>query len=377
MPFLDKTYLQFLALLRAGLWGKQENEQIFHPHVDWIKVMRVAREQACLGITFDGLKYLQSCKPDKKLLMEWFSSVQRIEHINSIQCRAIVSIISKYRENKIEPVLLKGQSVAQYYRNPKHRQGGDIDLYLKDAYDEANAIIGNLPNARGHEETIYHKSFSVSGQEIENHRCLVHFYNKKNQEAWEAVMSNCSQITERVDLSNDDGRTFPLTVLNPQMNAIYLYLHLQHHLLQTGVGLRQVCDWACLWKEGEKDIDKDLFLKVVDALPIRRCMSALTWIVVNYLGLPSGVIPLDINNRKVEKDGELLLNVILEGGNFGLETGVMDGFVRNRHWNNMKSYAVALRHMMRVRRLCPSEVDAYIRYWVMDKIKTKLRNAQA
>ena len=369
MPFLDKTYLQFLALLRAGLWGKLENEQIFQSAVDWGKIMHVASEQACLGIAFDGLGHLQSSKPDKKLLMEWFASVQRIEHINSVQCRAIVSIISKYKEIKIDPVLLKGQSVAQYYRNPKHRQGGDIDLYIKDAYDEANAIVKSWSNAREHEETIYHKSFSVSGQEIENHRCLVHFYAKKNQEAWEAVMSNCSQITERVDLSNDDGRTFPLTVLNPQMNAIYLFLHIQHHLLQTGVGLRQICDWTCLWREREKDIDKELFLKVVDTLPIKRCMSALTWIVVNYLGLPSGVIPLDIGGEQVRKDGELLLRDILDSGNFGRNSGILDGFVRNSHWNNLKIYAKALKRMIRLRHLCPSEVDAYIRYWLWEKLR--------
>ena len=52
MLCMDNTYLQFLTLLRAGLWGNPENEQIFHPDVDWSEVMCVAREQACLGITF-------------------------------------------------------------------------------------------------------------------------------------------------------------------------------------------------------------------------------------------------------------------------------------------------------------------------------------
>lgn len=373
MPFMDKDISAFFTLLRAGLWGQLENEQIFQSDVDWSKLMHVAWEQTCLGIVFDGLEYLQSCKPDRKLLTEWFMFVQRIEHSNSVQKCAIVSIISKYRDEKIEPILLKGQNVSQYYRNPKHRQGGDIDLYLKDAYDEANAIIESLPNAIGHEETIHHKSFSVSGQEIENHRCLVHFYNKKNQKAWAAVMTNCTNITESAELSNSDGRTFTLTVLNPQMNAIYLYLHLQHHLLQTGIGLRQICDWACLWKKREKDIDKDLFLKIVDILPVKRCMTALTWIVVNYLGLDEGIIPLDIKADIARKDGEFLLRDILDSGNFGRSSGVMDGFVRNSHWNNLRNYSKALKRMMRLRHLCPSEVDAYICYWIKDKMKGMLR----
>lgn len=371
MSFLNKTYQQFFALLRAGLWGGGIEENVFLYGVDWKGIIRVAREQACLGIAFDGLGLLQSCKPDRRVLMEWFSLVQRIEYANSVQNSAIISLISKYREKKIEPVLLKGQSVAQYYRNPHHRHSGDIDLYLKDAYDEANAIVEGWPNARAYEETIHHKSFSVSGQEIENHRCFVHFYDKQNQKIWESIIDGWSDMTEKANLTSKDGRTFPLTVLNPQTNAIYLYLHLQHHLLQTGIGLRQICDWACLWKSRERDIDKEQFLKVVDALPVKRCMTALTWIVVNYLGLDEGIIPLNIKTDIARKDGELLLRDILDSGNFGRSSGIMDGFVRNSHWNNLRNYTKALKRMIRLRHLCPSEVDAYIKYWILEKLNIK------
>ena len=364
---------QFFSLLRAGLWGGGIEEYAFQSDVEWKEVIRVAREQACLGITFDGLELLQSCRPNKKQLMEWFSYVQRIEHANSIVNGAIVSIISKYRDAGVEPILLKGQGVAQYYRTPKHRQSGDIDLYLPKIYDKINAMLEEWPNVKVHEETIHHKSFSVFGIEIENHRCFVHFYANYNQDVWESIIGECPNMTERIELTDKSGRTFPLMVLNPQMNAIYLYLHIQHHLLLTGIGLRQICDWACLWKKREKDIDKDLFLKIVDILPVKRCMTALTWIVVNYLGLDEGIIPLNIKTDIARKDGEFLLRDILDSGNFGRSSGVMDGFVRNSHWNNLRNYTKALKRMMRLRHLCPSEVDAYICYWIKDKMNAMMR----
>lgn len=372
MTFSNNTYQPFFAILRAGLWDKLDNEFIFQPDVDWAKIMHMAMEQTCLGIAFDGLRHLQSCKPDKKLLIQWFSYVQRIEHSNFVQNRAIVSILSNYRKENIEPVLLKGQSVAIYYDNPSHRQPGDIDLYFPDGYERANALAESWTGALKHEETIHHKSYTVKGIELENHKEYVLFYSKRNEERWGYVRNDLLKVcTESFLLRLNNGEESYIKTFNPQMNAIYLYLHLQHHLLQTGIGLRQICDWACLWKKREKDIDKNLFLQIVDILPVKRCMTALTWIVVNYLGLDEGIIPLNIKTDIARKDGELLLRDILDSGNFGRSSGIMDGFVRNSHWNNLRNYTKALKRMIRLRHLCPSEVDAYIKYWILEKLNIK------
>ena len=367
---ISRDERQFLALLSTGLGNETFDKELF-VNVDWRKIASIAKSQTVLGIILDGLTSQNIVKPDKFTLIEWIGLQRAIEVENARQNFAVADIVSKYKAAGLDPILLKGQSVAIYYDNPSHRQPGDIDLYFPDGYERANALAESWTGALKHEETIHHKSFSVSGQEIENHRCFVHFYDKQNQKIWESIIGEWSDMTELVNLTSKDGRTFPLTVLNPQMNAIYLYLHLQHHLLQTGIGLRQICDWACLWKSRERDIDKEQFLKVVDALPVKRCMTALTWIVVNYLGLDEGIIPLNIKTDMARKDGELLLRDILDSGNFGRSSGIMDGFVRNSHWNNLRNYTKALKRMIRLRHLCPSEVDAYIKYWILEKLNIK------
>lgn len=363
--FFSKAELQFLCTLQSGLWDKECNVEV---DVDWNKIKELAKTQTVQGIVFDGISLSQH-KPDRPIYMKWLWAVKEVEEANSRLNAAVVEIVSRYHDAGLKPILIKGQTVGQNYRIPKHRQPGDIDLYFAEGYDKANELAESWHGSVGQEETLYHKSFTLNGIEIENHKTYVFFYNKQNRMAWDYV---CHELLtdneETFELRNQDGRIFKVRTFNPQMNAIYLYLHLQHHLLQTGVGLRQVCDWACLWKEREKDIDKELFLKIVEALPIKRCMSALTWIVVNHLGLPSGVIPLDTSGEQVRRDGELLLRDILDSGNFGRNSGVMDGFVRNRHWSNLKNYALALKRMIRLRRLCPSEVDAYIKYWISSKI---------
>lgn len=368
MRFINKSECQFLTLLKYGLWGNVQNTSILDHDIDWAEISKIARSQTVTGIIFDAFELIP-IKPDRATIARWVWDVKEIEDANIRINLAVVDIVSRFCIEGLEPILMKGQAVGQYYRKPLHRQPGDIDLYFPKGYEYANELMEGLNAAIGHEETTYHKSFSINDVEIENHSIFVDFYDKKNAKKWERVYGELfSKHMDIFQLKNREGEAFCVKTFTPQMNSIYLYLHLQHHLLQTGIGLRQVCDWACLWKDREKEIDKELFLKVVESLPIKRCMTALTWIMVNYLGLPYGVIPLDTTGKQAEKDGELLLRDILDSGNFGRSSGVMDGFVRNNHWNNIKNYALALKRMIKLRRLCPSEVDAYIKYWISDKL---------
>lgn len=39
-----------------------------------------------------------------------------------------------------------------------------------------------------------------------------------------------------------------VAMFNATFNAFYVFMHLYHHFLQVGVGLRQVCDWMLIMK---------------------------------------------------------------------------------------------------------------------------------
>lgn len=364
-----KSISQFFSLLRAGLWNSGVDSREFEGQVDWRGLLHLANTQTVSGIVFDGLQQLKGIKCDRATLMEWIGIAKRIEDANLLLNNALLFLVYKYQEAGLNPVVLKGQAVARYYANPVHRVSGDIDLYFSDGYNRANDIVKSLPGAKENEATIYHKSFEVGGVSIENHLKFADFYSPKNKKAWEQVLKVMDvEKYETVEFHAKNGKVVEVPVFSAQVNAIYLFLHLQHHLLQTGIGLRQVCDWVCLWKAKEREIDKELFLKVVDMLPVRRCMTALAWIAEKHLGLAEGIIPLDTNTQQAQEDGEFLLEDILAGGNFGRGFGFMDGFVRNRHLHNLRTYVMALKRMLKIRRLCPSEVDAYIAYWIKERL---------
>ncbi len=365
----NRTISQFFSLLRAGLWNSTIDETIFEGVVDWKKILQLSHSQTVAPIVFDGIQGLVNTRCEKRALMEWISITQKIESRNNQLNKSLGYFVNTYRKVGLDPVVIKGQCIAKYYNNPRHRQPGDIDFYFSNGYEISNEIVAKLPNARESEATTYHKAFNIGGISIENHLRFVDFYSHKNKKTWDNVLGLLeNNMYEIVKIEILDGEEIEVKTFSPQLNSIYLFLHLQHHLLQTGIGMRQVCDWACLWYAKEKKIDKELFLKVVDMLPIRRSMTALAWIVENYLGLPKGIIPLDTTSKQACKDGAFLLEDIMSGGNFGKDFGFMDGFKRNNHLNNIRTYISALKRMIKLRRLCPSEVDAYIIYYFKERL---------
>lgn len=359
----------YLDLLKRGLAFKANEPKDFHyAHIDWKSVFEISKRQTTLGIVYAGIETLdKQWLPEKKVLLQWYGCVQQIVSNNDLLNKRLVEVVGKYRLANLSPVLLKGQGIGAYYPNPRYRQPGDIDLFFGDQYQKANAVAATWNNVQFEPDTSYHRAFHYEGVEVENHLVYVDFYSRRNRKAWEKVQ----QIVPLVGHEKFRLDNFEVDVPSPQMNVIYIFLHLMHHFLQIGVGMRQVCDWACLWNAKHKEIDQDLFLRCVDILRIRRSMTALTYIVTTYLGLPAAYIPLDATTEQARRDGELMLRDILDMGNFGHDTAISRGFIRNHHWHNLKSYFMAFRRQLRLYRFYPSEVRAYPWVWLKEKIQGK------
>ncbi|MGM9739297.1 MAG: nucleotidyltransferase family protein [Candidatus Cryptobacteroides sp.] len=362
----DILYQRFFSLLRAGLFKRSIDTNLFKEDVDWPSVMRLAEEQTVSAIIFDGVSQLpKEYLPDKSVLMSWLGTIINIENNNRRLNQGIVDVVERYNVAGIFPVLLKGQGIGQYYPNPLHRNAGDIDLYFADGIDVPNKLASTWDGVTFHEATSHHVAFNWKEFVIENHNSFFSFYNSSNQKQWE-------KVKQLVPIGSNEYlriENHSIPIPSPQMNALYIFLHLWHHCQQKGVGIRHVCDWLCLWKACEQNIDKQLFLETVDMLPIKRPMTAVAWIGENYLGFEPGIIPLDTNTKQARKDGDLLLKDILHMGNFGRSTDMMKGFQRGHHLNNLRTYVLAFKRQMGLFHLCPSEIIAYPIKWFISYLK--------
>ena len=69
---MNRSQTQFLELLRAGLWGVPANADDFRPgSVDWLAVLRIAKEQTMMVVVTDGIETLpRELWPPKEVMMK-------------------------------------------------------------------------------------------------------------------------------------------------------------------------------------------------------------------------------------------------------------------------------------------------------------------
>lgn len=363
---LSRSEKQFLDLVRLGTSDCTEIPESLSFDIDWNEVYSNAKNQTMVGVVFEAIKKIpQIKKPEIELFLKWFGQAKIISNLNNNINERVKEVVEKYRREGIDAVLLKGQGLAMYYPNPASRQPGDIDLYFFDKYDEANKIAAGWEGVEFLPDTSYHRAFFYNGIEVENHLVYVDFYNKRNRKAWKEIEQKISLTgSEELEL---DG--FKVKVPLPQINVIYVFLHSMHHMLQVGIGLRQVCDWVCLWRKRHKEVDPELFRYCIKKLRIERSITAMAYVAEEYLGLEKGIIPLDTLTKRARKDGEMIIRDIMASGNFGQNTEIMKGFERNKHLKNLKSYYLAFARQMKLLKLYPSEVIAYPQEWFKQKLK--------
>ena len=132
-----------------------------------------------------------------------------------------MDVASRYNAIGLHPVLLKGQGVGQYYRKPKHRCSGDIDLYFAEGIKQANELTKSWDGVVFEESTESHTGFKWHDLAVENHHKYVKFVSQKNKKAWEEV----KKIIPLIYRSKFKVAYFEVDVLNPQINVLYVYVH--------------------------------------------------------------------------------------------------------------------------------------------------------
>lgn len=85
-----------------------------------------------------------------------------------------------------------------------------------------------------------------------------------------------------------------------------------------GIGLRQLCDWAMIFRSHGADIDNAKLISNLRRFGLTKSWKLFACIAVGYLGVPADRMPL--YDPEFSRKSEIVLEEILEGGNFGENT---------------------------------------------------------
>ena len=331
-------------ILRSELWGTSLSfSQLSHNEFE--ELMEMAGEQTVTGLVGDSL-IKNGVKLEREDALGLYAKMKAIEKANARVNENLVSFVNFMERKEIDYIIVKGQVAGSLYPNPNARMSGDVDLYfVGDNYTKIKGLVEQrLGKQLSKLSDGKHVEFEVNGVIFELHNKLSRLATRKHQEYWDQMIDNA--ILKGTDTVNINGKD--IKTLSATYNAMYIFVHLFYHMTASGVGLRQLCDWAmvlnrthpnppCLGRETKDPPQPSLLREGVNTAESNNIKSSLNRedlggslkklgyfkaykamgaFLVEYLGLPEEQFPFALD-KKDRKWVETIKKNILKRGNFG------------------------------------------------------------
>ena len=238
---MEKQHQIFFDFLRFCIGSESEIPSSLK-EADWKELYRIAQKQCLVGILFDGIQKLPPAEVgmSKDLLLQWMLQCQMLEKANVRLNDAAIQVSEWFRKKGFRTCILKGQGNALMYPNPYSRTPGDIDIWVEGGDKRVISLVRSISP---HEKACYHhiEFPSYKGIEVEVHYrpsfLLCFWHNRKLQKYYERVKDE--QFSHRVML----GEQGEIAIPTVEFNLIFQLTHIYAHLMNEGIGLRQLLDY--------------------------------------------------------------------------------------------------------------------------------------
>lgn len=291
---ISESQQVLLETLKASLFGANPS---YPRSVRWDEVIEEAKIHTVLGLISEKIPTNDiACDQNKAIYIRFiYEQEQLVRLLNSAN---------------IPFVVIKGFASAMYYPKPHLRAIGDIDILVtRDRFVDAVDLLesAGYTNKEPKKSSLNnrHMEFLKNGITIELH----HHFSSVGFDI-DGILENAISKREYFELN---GYTFP--VLPTIENGLVLLGHINQHLKNDEIGLRQIIDWAMyLHFAIRSESWEKSFLSVAEDTGFLTLAAYVTDICNRYLGLPESLCIC----RDVHDDlSECLLQIIMASGNFG------------------------------------------------------------
>ena len=294
---ISQSQCLLLEAIKASLFDKTFS---YPSDICWNELVTEAKNQTVIGLIGSVIPvHDESIEQSKAFYMRMLYEQDKL-----LKCFDAVNIPC---------VILKGCSAAMYYPKPYLRSMGDIDILVprnkfiesmelleSNAYiydhgkeqDEFNTDIREVAYIKNGILIELHQRFSSSGVELDDY---------------------IDDAIYRRNFSELNGYKFPV-LPNPE-NGLVLLGHINQHLKNYELGLRQIIDWEMFINSFANTVEwNSIFIPLLEKTGLLSLAVYVSRLCIKYLGLSIEV------NFGVEIDDKLtdeLLEAVLNDGNFG------------------------------------------------------------
>ena len=316
----------FFLILQSAIG---ENVRLTHSlsHEEWVEMFELAKKQALLGLALEGVKKLPKEQwPQGDIVLKWTMATEQVKRQNLQTTNVCLRLNDLFAKEGFDTCILKGQANHVYYDRlidgvslGMLRVCGDVDAWIwpkENILHPVKSIIDycqrrNILLSLCH---LHAEVKPINGVPIE-----IHFRPSFLNAPWRN--SNFQRVFKAAVFDNakidDVGVVKKLRV---DYDLIFQMNHIYRHLLDEGVGLRQVFDFYVLLKDYNKErivskelMGKEEIMKIISSCGMKRFATALMYVLKDIFHVGNDELICGIS----EKDGLFLLYEIVMAGNFG------------------------------------------------------------
>lgn len=304
----------FFELLQLALGTRKELSRVPSAR-KWRRLCVESERQAVVGVLLDCLEKSQEELGLPLILkLRWIGLVQVMESTYQIHCERAQELTRLLNAAGFKCCVLKGVGIAQYYPAPARRQCGDIDLWVDGNRKDIMAWLRShyeLEHVEWHHIGV--NCFEDVPVEIHVHPAWMYhpIHNIRLQKWFSAEQGGAARD---VQFAVDERLGFACP--SAEFNAVYSLVHVFHHLVEEGVGMRHVVDFYYVLRKLRMEKNGSNTQEVVEVIRhigLYKFLGAMMW-VLNYV---CGIKEEELLCEPNEKEGRFLLDEIMLGGNFG------------------------------------------------------------
>ena len=297
----------FFELLQVALGTREAMGALPGSREEWEELFKNAGKHNLLGITFPVIDRLHDeTEIPLSVYSRWALMKERVQQKNARLNAECGKLYRQLAADGLKSCVLKGQSLAVLYPRPELRQCGDIDIWIEGGF----WTVYNYFNARYEITNVFYHQCDVKldkGVNLEPH----YTPSWMNSPCADRRLQKYFARKAPEQFANFDER-LGFAVPTLRFNAVYLLIHIYRHVLDEGIGLRQLLDYYYLLKALSPE-DRTFALGELRELHLGSFAAGVMH-VLKTVFLASDEILLCPPD---ERQGEFLVEEIMISGNFG------------------------------------------------------------
>lgn len=301
--------------------------------IDWVDFIKESVSQTVSVCCFDSVTPVKEKIPED-IYKKWFNHSCGSMAINSFVEKSQKELVSLLEKGGYDYIIIKGLTAASYYEKPEMRMLGDVDFLIDpDKKEEIKELLKNEGFNVSHENHICHIVFTKPKAHLEMH---FEISGMPEGEKAEKIRSFMSTALKEPSKKSVCGILF--NAPQDKYHAVILLLHMQHHILGEGIGLRHLQDWACfVGKTSKEEFWKSELIPLLKEIGLFTFMNTMTAVCVKYFKITAP----DWCEAVEESLCEEIIEDILSGGNFGkkdkMRSSTAMGMVNKDNRGRLKS----------------------------------------